>query len=235
MGLKESLINTSKLTNFKYYIMTKPKIYIPTFDTEYYNARKGLPINLDIGSRCPLQCAGCHRQSEWYDRHRHLFNDMSVKDLQKFVDSKFTFIEFSGQQSDPMAHPNILDFISICHNIRLIIHTAASHKKKDFYEEAFHRCGMRTSWIFGLDGLPEESHKYRINQNGIHLYEMMKLGVSMGVDIKWQYIVLKYNQDHIEQAQKMAEEEGIEFMLAFSDRWNNDEMIQFKPREEYCA
>ena len=42
--------------------MTKPKIYIPTFDTEYYNARKGLPINLDIGSRCPLQCAGCHRQ-----------------------------------------------------------------------------------------------------------------------------------------------------------------------------
>ena len=91
--------------------MTKPKIYIPTFDTEYYNARKGLPINLDIGSRCPLQCAGCHRQSEWYDRHRHLFNDMSVKDLQKFVDSKFTFIEFSGQQSDPMAHPNILDFI----------------------------------------------------------------------------------------------------------------------------
>ena len=94
---------------------------------------------------------------------------------------------------------------------------------------------MRTSWIFGLDGLPEESHKYRINQNGIHLYEMMKLGVSMGVDIKWQYIVLKYNQDHIEQAQKMAEDEGIEFMLAFSDRWNNDEMIQFKPREEYCA
>ena len=47
-------------------------------------------------------------------------------------------------------------------------------------------------------------------------------------------IVLKYNQDHIEQAQKMAEDEGIEFMLAFSDRWNNDEMIQFKPREEYC-
>jgi len=209
--------------------MIKPKIYIPTFDTEYYN----IPINLDIGSRCPLQCPACYRQTQEYDRHS--FNDMSVEDLQKFVDSKFTHIEFCGQQSDPMAHPNILEFISICYNKKLTIHTAASHRKKDFYEEAFNRCGMCTSWIFGLDGLPEESHKYRINQNGVHLYEMMKLGVSMGVDIKWQYIVFKYNQDHIEQAQKMAEDEGIEFQLALSDRWNNNELIKFKPREEYCA
>jgi MoaA/NifB/PqqE/SkfB family radical SAM enzyme len=209
--------------------MIKPKIYIPTFDTEYYN----IPINLDIGNRCPLQCPACYRQTQEYDRHS--FNDMSVEDLQKFVDSKFTHIEFSGQQSDPMAHPNILEFISICYNKKLTIHTAASHRKKDFYEEAFNRCGMCTSWIFGLDGLPEESHKYRINQNGVHLYEMMKLGVSMGVDIKWQYIVFKYNQDHIEQAQKMAEDEGIEFQLALSDRWNNNELIKFKPREEYCA
>jgi len=209
--------------------MIKPKIYIPTFDTEYYN----IPINLDIGNRCPLQCPACYRQTQEYDRHS--FNDMSVEDLQKFVDSKFTHIEFCGQQSDPMAHPNILEFISICYNKKLTIHTAASHRKKDFYKEAFNRCGMCTSWIFGLDGLPEESHKYRINQNGVHLYEMMKLGVSMGVDIKWQYIVFKYNQDHIEQAQKMAEDEGIEFQLALSDRWNNNELIKFKPREEYCA
>ena len=179
--------------------MIKPN-YIPTFDTNYYD----IPINLDIGSRCPLQCAGCHRQAKWYDRHRHLFNDMSVEDLQKFVDSKFTHIEFSGQQSDPMAHPNILEFISICYSIKLTIHTAASHRKKDFYEEAFHRCGMCTSWIFGLDGLPEESHKYRINQNGVHLYEMLKLGVNFFVDIKWQYIVFKYNQYHIQQSQTLA-------------------------------
>ena len=63
---------------------------------------------------------------------------MSVKDLQKFVDSKFTFISFLV--SDPMAHPNILDFISICHNIRLIIHTI---RKKDFYEA----CGMMDFWF----------------------------------------------------------------------------------------
>ena len=193
------------------------------------------PVNLDITNRCPLQCPTCVRQSSWYNSgHRHLFNDMTVEDLQKFIDSGFTYLEFCGSQSDPMSHPNILGFISLCHSIKLDIHTAASHKKKEFYEEAFHRSGMNTKWIFGLDGLPEESHKHRINQNGVHLYEMMKLGANMGIHIKWQYIVFNYNQDHIEQAKKMSEDDGIEFRLSFSNRWQLN-MNNYKPRDEYCA
>ena len=61
-------------------------------------------------------------------------------------------------------------------------------------------CGLETDlvieanknakWIFGLDGLPKDSHKYRVNQDGNKLYEMMKLGVSMGIFVSWQYIVI---------------------------------------------
>ena len=196
------------------------------------------PVNLDITNRCPLQCPSCQRQTGWYNRHRHLFNDMSVEDLQKFIDSGFTWLEFSGQQSDPMAHPNILEFISLCYSIKLDIHTATSHRKKEFYEEAFDRSGMNTNWIFGLDGLPEESHKHRVNPDGVHLYEMMKLGVRMGINVIWQYIVFNYNQDHIEQAKKMSVDDGIEFKLSFSDRWatNTDiPLTHLKPRDEYCA
>ena len=196
------------------------------------------PVNLDITNRCTLQCPACQRQTGWYNRHRHLFNDMSVEDLQKFIDSGFTWLEFSGQQSDPMAHPNILEFISLCYSIRLDIHTATSHRKKDFYENAFDRSGMKTKWIFGLDGLPEESHKHRVNQDGVHLYEMMKLGVRMGINVIWQYIVLNYNQDHIEQAKKMSADDGIEFKLSFSSRWaihTDIPLGHLKPRDEYCA
>jgi len=193
------------------------------------------PVNLDITNRCTLQCPACQRQTGWYNRHRHLFNDMSVEDLQKFIDSGFTHLEFSGQQSDPMAHPNILEFISLCYSIRLDIHTATSHRKKQFYEEAFHSSGIQTKWIFGLDGLPEESHKHRVNQDGVHLYEMMKLGANMGINIIWQYIVFNYNQDHIEQSKKMSADNGIEFKLSFSDRWDKPWQDHLKPRDEYCA
>ena len=97
---------------------------------------------------------------------------------------------------------------------------------------------MKTKWIFGLDGLPEESHKHRINQDGVNLYEMMKLGVRMGINVIWQYIVFNYNQDHIEQAKKMSADDGIEFRLSFSDRWTKEKPsnnFHLKPRDEYCA
>jgi len=201
--------------------------FFPTL--EPYFIKK--PVNLDITHRCPLQCGACNRQNKVYDKT--LFSDMPISDLKKFIDDGFTHLEFCGQQSDPLTHPDILKFISLCHNIKLDIHTATSHKKKQFYEKAFHCSGLKTNWIFGLDGLPEESHLHRINQDGIYLFDMMKLGVSMGIKVMWQYIVFNYNQDHIDEAQKMAEEEGIEFILSFSSRW--DTLAHLKPRDEYCA
>ncbi len=67
---------------------------------------------------------------------------------------------------------------------------------------------------------------------------MMKLGARMGINVIWQYIVFNYNQDHIEQAKKMSADNGIEFKLSFSDRWDKGEpanAFHLKPRDEYCA
>ena len=215
---------------------TWPRRGLPVLHQEFFNK----PVNLDITHRCPLQCESCFRQIYLYIENAYLYKEMPSKDLKKFIDSGFTYLEFSGQQSDPMVHPNILEFISICYSIRLDIHTATSHRKKDFYENAFDRSGMMTSWIFGLDGLPEESHIHRINQNGVHLYEMMKLGANMGINVIWQYIVFNYNQDHIDIAREMAENDGIEFKLSLSNRWghnkpNGKNILHLKPTEEYCA
>ena len=209
-----------------------PDIVIPTFSDSYL--RK--PINLDITNKCPLQCPACHRQLKRYVRLRHYYFEMSVEDFKKILKT-FSWIEFSGQQSDPTAHSQFHEFLSLSYNHKLDIHTAASHRKKDFYKEAYERTGLDTSWIFGLDGLPEESHKHRINQDGIHIYEMMKLGVEMGCNIVWQYIVFNYNQDHIEQAKQMAKDNGIEFKLSLSSRWGggNLDIDYLKPRKEYCA
>ena len=208
-------------------IMSK-SFKVPTLIGNFY--RK--PINLDITNRCPLECPACMRQGSWYDKIRYKYKEMSISELLTIIKT-FYYIEFCGQQSDPLAHPDILEFIFLCRGRKLDIHTATSHKSKEFYKEAFEMSGKNTTWIFGLDGLPEESHKYRINQNGVHLFEMMKMGVSMGVNICWQYIVFNYNQDHISVAEDMSEKEGIEFRLTFSSRW--DTISFLKPTEQYCA
>ena len=57
---------------------------------------------------------------------------------------------------------------------------------------------------FGLDGLPKESHKYRVNQDGEKIYDIMKMGVDMKMDIVWQYLVFDYNKEHIEEARRLS-------------------------------
>ncbi len=203
-------------------------VVIPTFSDMYLKK----PINLDITNKCPLQCPTCLRQLPAYITAKRHYDEMSIDEFKKIL-KVFSWVEFSGQNSDPTAHSQLHDFLTLSYSHKLDIHTAASHRKKDFYEEAYERTGLDTSWIFGLDGLPEESHKHRINQNGVFIYEMMKLGAKIGCNIVWQYIVFNYNQDHIEQARQMAKDEGIEFKLSFSSRWNG--MENYKPKDEYCA
>ena len=125
---------------------------------------------------------------------------------------------------------NTLKSISL---VPLEIVTIHPGKNKEFYKEAFNRSGKRVTWIFGLDGLPEDSYKYRVNQDGVHLFEMMKMGSKMGVNIVWQYIVFKYNQNNIEQSKQMAKDYNMEFRLSKSSRWQG-RMIHMKPEEFYC-
>ena len=48
----------------------------------------------------------------------------------------------------------------------------------------------------------------------------MKLGASKGMQIVWQYIVFKYNEDHIKESKQLAEDNDIIFELNISSRWD---------------
>ena len=108
------------------------------------------------------------------------------------------------------------------------MHTAASQKPMSWYNKAF-KTNKDTRWIFGLDGLPEESCMYRVNQDGEKLFLVMQMGVALGLQIDWQYIVFSYNEDHIKEAYNMAKDNGMQFIVNYSGRWNGEE-DPYKPR-----
>ena len=123
-------------------------------------------------------------------------------------------------------HPKFIEFLSLAKNHRVKVSTAVSQKPMRWYEDAF-ESNPNAVWHFGLDGLPEESHLYRINQDGVKLFEVMQLAVLMGIKTYWQYIVFKYNQDHIEQARILAKKYGIIFKEQHSSRWTENDV--YKP------
>ena len=203
-----------------------------TKDIQYFMSRRSL--NIDISFRCPLECPRCQRQRQWRNEGKKVpGRDLTLKEIDKISDYYNDFI-FCGQLSDPVHHPKFPEILEMLYKkkIKAEVSTAASQKSKDFYIKCF-EANPHAMWVFGIDGLPEESHKYRINQDGQKLFDIMiESKKHLEVTPTWQYIVFSYNEDHIEQAKKLAKENGVGFMLVQSSRWNdNDDPLRPKNKE----
>ena len=147
-------------------------------------------------------------------------DDLPMRTIEMLV-NKFKFISFGGQLSDPIHYPKFIEVLKLCNNKkrRVLVQTASSFKPISWFRKAFEAC-PQAEWRFGLDGLPEESHKYRINQDGKKIFQVMLEGKKILTKApSWQYIVFKYNENNQRQAHRMAKENGLGFVIMKSSRW----------------
>ena len=195
-------------------------------------------INMDITNKCTLACETCERQ--WrLKKHSGKMpgGTLALKDFVKYFDF-FDHFDFCGQVSDPSMHPQFKEIIQLINenNKSCDIHNAASHRPEKWYREIFEECSKSNDmiqWYFGIDGLPKDSHKYRIRQDGEKLYRMMKIATQYikPTNIKWKYIVFNYNQYDIEECKQMAADLGIVFNLVMSRRHPSG----LRPDDEFTA
>jgi len=139
-----------------------------------------------------------------------------------------------GAMGDPIYHPRFLKLLHIAwlNKNDITVSTNGYGKKDEFWANAFYYDQVK--WIFALDGLPKDSHKYRVNQDGEAVFEVMKRGAEMGCDITWQFIVFKYNEKDLYKAREMAYNNGMKFMIIESHRWlpENDPLKPSKHFQE---
>lgn len=179
--------------------------------------------NIDITNRCPLLCPLCQRQ-RWYKDKPKPGHDMSLEVFETITDY-FPEVSFCGQYSDPVHHPLFDKMLDICQkkNVYAMVHTASSLKPKKWYIDIFKKYPT-SNWTFGIDGLPGQSHNYRINQDGEKLFDiMLKSREYLQEKPTWQYIVFKYNEDNVEEAMSMAKENNLKFNIINSIRFNKTE------------
>ena len=179
-------------------------------------------VLVDLSHRCPLECPRCQRQmwfsGESYDKVWG--NDLPMRSLKMLI-NKFKHISFGGQLSDPIHYPKFIEVLELCkfYKRKVLVQTASSFKPMSWFKKAF-QAYPEADWRFGLDGLPEESHKYRVNQDGKKIFQVMLEGKKILKNAPiWQYIVFKYNEHHQLQAKRMAKENGLNFVILKSSRW----------------
>ena len=192
-------------------------------DINYFMNRRSL--NIDLSHRCSLECPRCQRQRQWRDQGKKVpGRDLTLSEIDK-LSNFFNDFVFCGQLSDPIHHPQFDKILEMLAKKRINcrVHNASSFKPIDFFIKCF-KIHPAARWIFGIDGLPEESHKYRINQDGKKLFKvMLEAKKYLSFTPTWQMIVFSYNEKSIEKCKKMAADHGLGFLLTQSSRWVSDD------------
>lgn len=182
--------------------------------------QKYIEPNLDISYRCILQCPQCARQRLASQSQIKRSFDIEEDNFQKILDYYQGIISLCGQISDPIYHPNFLKLLKICddRNKSLRISTNGSGKSLEWWEEAYTYGKEKNAWVFGVDGIDKKSELYRIGSNFENVWEMMKLGRSLGHVIIWQYIIFGYNEHEVDNAKEIAKKEDFSLLFIKSDR-----------------
>jgi MoaA/NifB/PqqE/SkfB family radical SAM enzyme len=200
------------------------------FYSEYVNFYRERGFTLDASKTCPLECPYCPRQIAKFKSKLKTLEDIEIKDYEKLV--RFTNkIRLSGQMTDPIYHPKFLEMIKIAKqnsNKSFLVHTNGTRKKLSWWKEVFENSSNNIRYFFALDGTDQETAEiYRVHTRYEELIEVMKLGVSMNVNIVWQFIVFKHNEHQVEEAKRIAKDIGIELLFIKSDRWEDDLMAKY--------
>ena len=183
------------------------------------NFRKKM-LNIENTAKCTLLCSQCKRTT-FLELNGGSFpgKDLTPDQFRKVV-TYFDDVTFGGQLSDPIFGKHFIELLKICreHAKRPRVLTAATGKKESFYREAFN-ANPCAKWTFGIDGPPKLSHKYRVNQDGEFLFEMMRLAKQKCLSTPvWQYIIFPYNKLYVEESKKIATEIGVEMEFIISKR-----------------
>ena len=194
-------------------------------------------VNLDIFNKCTLECSKCYRQfalQKDFITTANFPGAPITDDEFKKVVSFYDYLSFCGQVSDPLMHPKLSYFLEQIYEQRKVakVNTAISQPTLKTYIKCF-KANPEAYWTFGIDGLPKDSHKYRINQDGIKLFNvMMTARKYLALNrIKWQYIIFNYNENDMNQAREIARREKIKIEFIMSGRYTKDDPL--RPSEKF--
>ena len=186
-------------------------------------------LNIETTPRCTLECSMCKRTTYFALHNTKVVpgDDLTPDNFKKILKFFKGPILFSGQISDPIFNKHFIELLKlsgksykrgdkILHR-SVNINTAATGRKKSWYEKAF-LANPNAIWTFGIDGPPHLSHKYRVNQKGEFLFEMMKMARLMGIRTHWQYIIFDYNKKYMNECKQLARKYSIPIFFIKSRR-----------------
>ena len=181
-------------------------------------------VHLELTSKCNALCPMCSRSVHGARVNPNLkLAELSLEDIRRIFPTKFVKQLYSvvlcGNYGDPALAselPNILSwFRKLNSNIAFHFATNGGVRPSEWWKELAQFFTKNSSQVyFGIDGLEDTNHLYRINVKWDKLMENVHSFIRGGGRAVWHFIVFKHNEHQVERARTLSKEMGFIYFEA---------------------
>lgn len=188
-------------------------------------------VHLEITQRCNASCPMCDRNENGGKVNQHIRGDekeLSLADIKKIFKPEFisqlNTMYMCGNLGDPIVATDTLEVFKYFreHNPKmwLSMNTNAGAKDDRWWKELATVFGKMGTVIFSVDGLADTNHVYRQGVKWENVERNMRTFIEAGGKARWDFIVFQHNEHQVSEAQKLAEDWGVErFQIKKSGRF----------------
>lgn len=195
-------------------------------------------LELELTSKCTVKCPNCPRT---FQSHlRHLWDNGNIDDekLIKFIKTtSLARIILTGAYGDGIYHPQLVKTLQAIKdaNILFAMDTNGSYRKPKDWEQIADLMTTFDQITFSIDGTPENFTQYRVNADWPSIKVGAEILAKKNRNIKWKYIVFKYNcsYEDMKKAYDTANEIGFtEFEIIDTHRAPVGQLVDKKEFNE---
>jgi len=185
-------------------------------------------IEFELTTRCNASCPQCIRN--YYGGKT--WHTLPIVDLGlDWIKSKFTEKELAhmkeirlcGTYGDPCIHPDLIGIIKYFHSVsqaQITIRTNGSLRNETWWKELATALRKDDVVFFGIDGLEDTNHLYRIGTDFNKIIKNAKIFIQNGGNAVWSFIAFEHNQHQVDQARNFSTDLGFKgFVVKFTSRF----------------
>jgi MoaA/NifB/PqqE/SkfB family radical SAM enzyme len=160
---------------------------------------------------------------------------MDLDKLYQFFDCEagrnIELFTLCGDYGDAIYYPKLLEFIRRFRDTkRFTLITNGSHKNAKFWNELTSMLTSEDSITFGIDGLEDTNHLYRVNADWPSLMTALDIAVASPANVNWDTNIFSFNYDRIDEIKQFAESKGANFTAKKTARFGNESL---RPPEQH--
>jgi MoaA/NifB/PqqE/SkfB family radical SAM enzyme len=176
-------------------------------------------LHIEMSSLCQASCPMCARNYHGGLTNpkvveRNLTFDLFVKLVDQEFLAQLQSISMCGNFGDPILNSDLIPIIEHIAKINPLIdihlHTNASARTKSWWEHLARALPKQHLVLFGIDGLEDTHHLYRIGTDFNKIIENAKAFISQGGKARWNFITFKHNEHQLDAARQLSQELGFE-------------------------